>query len=291
MTRPAEPTAVRPKRVRTASTAAVTSCHDCSRAIALSTCSPTPSPRSNDSWSVPPAISPEALTPRSRMPSPGSTVASSAAATWPMAPPVVSGRAEVCERVTSERSLNLIFTVTVRADDDASAQHGGDRLGHAQRVALELGRVDQVVRERLLVTDGLGLAIRAHRVGIRAAGQRRQVGAARLAQAADHRVEGQFGQVAHRAHAEIVEPARRRRADAPQRLDVVAVQELELDRRIDEVDAGPRLQALTRRPGLGGPRGQLGDHFGTADADRTPEAELVAHPVAQAVGDPLGWTE
>ena len=53
------------------------------------------------------------------MPSPGSMPASSAAATWPMAPPVAMGRPSVCERVCRERSLNLTFTVTVRAAVDA----------------------------------------------------------------------------------------------------------------------------------------------------------------------------
>ena len=52
VTMAADPTEVRPKRVRMASTAAVTSCHDCSRAWRSRCASPTPSPRSNDSWSA-----------------------------------------------------------------------------------------------------------------------------------------------------------------------------------------------------------------------------------------------
>ena len=87
--------------------------------VALWVPSSRPSPRSKDSWSPPPSTRPEALTPSSRIPSPGSTPARSAAATCPMAPPVVIDRSSVCERVCRDRSLNLTLTVTVRAALDA----------------------------------------------------------------------------------------------------------------------------------------------------------------------------
>ena len=77
----AEPTESLPNRVRMASTAAVTSCQDCSRVVALSVPSSRPSPRSKDNWSPPPSTRFEALTPSSRIPSPGWTPARSAAAT------------------------------------------------------------------------------------------------------------------------------------------------------------------------------------------------------------------
>ena len=57
---------------RMASTAAVASCHDCSSDVALCVPSSRPSPRSKDSWSPPPSTRPEALTPSSLIPSPGS---------------------------------------------------------------------------------------------------------------------------------------------------------------------------------------------------------------------------
>ena len=72
-----------------------------------------------------------------------------------------------------------------------AAQHGCNRLGHPQHVALELVRIDEVLAEGLLVPDRLVGPVRVDRIGVLAAGQRRQVGAARLAESTHHRVEGQ----------------------------------------------------------------------------------------------------
>ena len=91
MTMDAVPTADRPNLSRMASIAALASCHDCSRLSRSACLRPAPSPRSNDNWSPPPSTRPDALTPSSRIPSPGSIPASSEAATCPIVPPVVMG--------------------------------------------------------------------------------------------------------------------------------------------------------------------------------------------------------
>ena len=101
-------------------------------------------------------------------------------------------------------------------------QHGGDRLGHAQRVALQLGRVDQILAERLLVADRLGGPVRAHRFGVLTPGQCGQVHPAGLAQPAHQGVGRQVGQLPHRAHAQVVQSLGRGRSHAPEGLDVVS---------------------------------------------------------------------
>ena len=102
---------------------------------------------------------------------------------------------------------------------------------------------------------------------------------------------GQRGQVAHGAHAEAVQALRRGGPHAPERLDVVGVEELELGRRFDEDDAGPGLQTGPARPGLGGAGGELGDHLGAPDPHRAAEAELVAHAAPQVLRDAAGVPE
>ena len=88
-----------------------------------------------------------------------------------------------------------------------------------------------------------------------------------------------------------MEAPRRGGPHPPQRLDVVAVQKLQLCIRLDEVHAGPRLEAAAAGPRLRGPRRQLGDHLGATDPDGAAETELVADAPAQPVGDPVGQPE
>jgi hypothetical protein len=90
-------------------------------------------------------------------------------------------------------------------------------------------------------------------VGRLPAGQGGQVHPARLAQAARHRVERQRGQVAHRLHSEVTQALGRGRADAPERLDVVAVQEDQLLFGRHQEDARTWLEPGPRRPRLGRP--------------------------------------
>ena len=106
VTMAAEPTALRPKRLRMASTAAVTSCQDCSRAVALWLLLVAAVPEVEGRAGPPPP----ALRPRHADPEQPDALAGvdagqrAPAATCPMAPPVAMGRPRVCERVCSERS-------------------------------------------------------------------------------------------------------------------------------------------------------------------------------------------
>ena len=242
----AAPTALFPKRSRMASTAAVASCHDCSRAVALWLSSASPSPRSKESWSTPPAARPEALTPRRRMPSPGSTPDSSAAATCPMAPPVAIGRSRVCERDCSDRSLNLTLTVIVRAELDAPrSMVATDSAMRSTWRSSSCGSTRSWLKVSSCPIDLLG------RFGLTGSGSSPRDSAARWAPLALPRrrttvSSGQRRQVAHRLHAQVVQALRRRRAHAPQRLDGVPVQEGQLVLRLDQVHARARLAG---RPG------------------------------------------
>ncbi len=112
-------------------------------------------------------------------------------------------------------------------------------------MALELVGIDEVLAERLLVPDRLGGPVGTHRIGVLAPGQRSQMGAARLAQATHQRVEGQGGQIAHRPHAEIVQPLGRRRSHSPQCLDVMGGEEGALAFGCHHHDAGSGLEPVT----------------------------------------------
>ena len=133
--------------------------------------------------------------------------------------------------------------------------------------------------------DRLVGPVRVDRVRVLAAGERRQMGPARLAEPAHDGVEWQCGQIADRPHAQVVQPLGRGRADAPQRLHVVTVEELELVGRLDQVDPGARHEPRPACPRLGGPRRQLGDHLRAPDPDRTLEMQVVVHPPPEALRD------
>ena len=113
-------------------------------------------------------------------------------------------RVSVCERVCSEKSLNFTFTVTVRVALDCPPQHRGHGLGHAQDVALELGRIDQVLAESLLVPDRLVGAVRVDGIRVLAPGQRGQMGAAGPPETPGDGVGRQGGEVPHGADAQVV---------------------------------------------------------------------------------------
>ncbi len=178
------------------------------------------------------------------MPSPGSMPASSAAATCPMAPPVAIGRPRVCDRVCSDRSLNFTFTVIVRADVDAPRSIvATDSAMRSTWRSSSCGSTRSWLKVSSCPIDLLG-RLGLTGIGVLAAGERRQMGAARLAEPPHQGVWREGGQVAHGAHAEVVQALGRGRADPPQRLDIVAVQERELVGR-------PR---PGRRPAPGGAR-------------------------------------
>ena len=92
-------------------------------------------------------------------------------------------------------------------------------------------RVHQVLAEGLLVPDRLGRTVGRDRAGVLAPGQRGQMEPAGLAQPAHQCLGRNGGQLAHGAHAELVQAGGRGRTDAPQRLHLVAVQERQLGRR------------------------------------------------------------
>ena len=198
----------------------------------------------------------------------------------------------MCERVTSERSLNLILTVTVRADDAAPRSMVATDSAMRSTWRSSSSVSTRSSAEGLLVPDRLG-----GRFGRTGSGSSPRARADRWAPLALPRrrttvSSGQRRQVADRAHAEFVEAAGRRRADAPQGLDIVGVEELELSLGVDEVHAGSGLQTLPGvARGLAAREASLAIILDrpTPTAHRRPSS--VVHPVAQSVGDPLGRSE
>ena len=144
----------------------------------------------------------------------------------------------------------------------------------------ELVRVDQIPTEGLLVPQGLVGPVRVDRIRIVTPRQRGQMRTARLAQAPGQHVRRQRRQVPHRAHPDVVEAFGGRRSDAPQRLHIVGMEELELVVRFDEIHAGAGLQPGAAGPRFGRPGRELGHHLGASDADAAVQTQIVSHPLA-----------
>ena len=234
-----------------ASTAAVTSCQDCSRAVGALVVLASPSPRSKESWSAPPRAEARRAHPeqadalarvdagqqRGRHLADGATGGDRA-------------RPACASAVCSERSLNFTFTVTVRADAATrrAAWWPPTRPCAATWRSSSAGSTRSWLKVSSCPIDLLG-RFGLTGIGVLAPGQRGQVGAAGLAQPAHHGVERQRGQVAHRAHAQVVQALRRGRSDAPERLDVVRVEERQL---VGRARPGARRGRARARPGWPG---------------------------------------
>ena len=140
------------------------------------------------------------------------------------------------------------------------------------------------------MADRLAGPVRVDRVRIVAAGERGEMGPTRLAQPAHHGVDREGGEVADGAHTEVVQALRGRRADAPQRLDGVVVQELELDVGLDDVHAGARREPGPAARGLAAREASLAMSLARPMPTEQP-SRARRGPAAQAVGDLAGRPE
>ena len=145
-------------------------------------------------------------------------------------------------------------------------------------MALELGRVDQVLAEGLLVADRLGRP-----VGTTGSGSSPRASAARwaplaLPETAHHRVGRDGGQVAHGAHAEVVQALRRGRAHAPQRLDRGGWRNASSSSGLDQTTPGPGSSPPRLARGLAAREASLATIFERPIPTEQSERELVPHP-------------
>ena len=113
-------------------------CQDCSRAMALSLASSRPSPRSKESWSAPPALSPDALDPEQA----GCPRRVDARQQRRRHLPDGAARGDGSLMRVRARLQREVLELDLDRDGAGrarrAAQHGGHRFGHAQHVALEL---------------------------------------------------------------------------------------------------------------------------------------------------------
>ena len=121
---------------------------------------------------------------------PAGRSASSGAVAATMAGAVSTAPASGGRPVIVVKPPSRTLSVNVRAATPLAPQPGGDGVGEPHELAVDVGRVVEVVGERLLVADRLDLPVGLDRALVAAAGQVEQVLAVGPAEAADHRGPG-----------------------------------------------------------------------------------------------------
>ena len=159
------------------------------------------------------------------------------------------------------------------------------RVGETHDLAANHRRIRHIELERLFVADGLGHTAGLHRTVVDATCQAGQVRAAGGPDEVRQPLQRHVCQVAHAGHADGAELLQRCGADAPQRLDWVCPQEVELFGDRHHSHAEPRLRTVGSGHRLGGFRRELGQRLGGRHADRAIQPRFVADGPAQVPRD------
>ena len=203
-----------------------------------------------------------------------------------MAGAVSSAPGTVVAREMVANAPSRILSVNVRAARPVAAQPGGDGVGQADQLALDVGPVVEVVGERLLVADRLDLLVGLDRSVVAARGQRDEVLAVGPAEAADDDGRVERGEVADGGHPHAAQPLQRLRPDPPQPPHGEGMEVGQLLPGADLEDAGAGPDAVGAGPGLGLDRGQLGQELVRGHADRAREGQL-ARRSRRRIGRPM----